>query len=420
MPGRGKGNSALNSTRSSATASRRRRRLAIIVSHPIQHFVPLYRALAATEDIDLRVFFASRIGSERYFDVQMQTEISWAMDMLGGYDHTFMPGAAAITGVSFWSINSPSLTQALDVYDPDAVMVYGYAQVNALRAMFWARRRGRGVIMISDAELRRRRLLSVRLAKEAIVRYLFRQIDAFLSVGDHNEDYYRYYGAAQEAIFRSPFTVDESALGAADANRSTIRANLRRSLNLSEDDIVALFVGKLTAGKRPGDIVAAVRSLHDRCESTPFVVFAGSGEMLDELKEQVAPIAERVHFAGFVNVDRLPDYYVAADILVHSSEVDNHPLVCSEAASVGLPMVLSDRLGVIGATDIARQGENAIVYPVGDVEALADALRTLMQDGALRAEMGEASRRIYRELDINCSVAGVRAALTYATWAAHR
>jgi hypothetical protein len=46
-------------------------RLAIVIYHPIQHFVPFYRAIAKERSIELKVFFCSRIGSETYHDPEM-------------------------------------------------------------------------------------------------------------------------------------------------------------------------------------------------------------------------------------------------------------------------------------------------------------------------------------------------------------
>ena len=43
-------------------------RLAIVVTHPIQHFVPFYRALAADPGIDLHVLYGAPIGVKSYFD----------------------------------------------------------------------------------------------------------------------------------------------------------------------------------------------------------------------------------------------------------------------------------------------------------------------------------------------------------------
>ena len=70
-----------------------RARLAIVVSHPIQHFVHLYRALAARDDLTVKVFYGSRMGLAAYHDREMAAVIKWAGDMESGYDHEFLPGA---------------------------------------------------------------------------------------------------------------------------------------------------------------------------------------------------------------------------------------------------------------------------------------------------------------------------------------
>ncbi len=386
------------------------RRLAIVASHPIQHFVPLYAALAATPDIELKVFFVSRIGLERYFDDEMLTEITWKMDLLAGYDHEFLPGAEAIKTIDFKSIDSLGLGAALDRFDPQAVMVYGYAQRIAHRAMGWARRRGRSVLMISDSELLRTRGGLVARVKAALIPLIYRRVDAFLSVGDRNEDYYRHYGVPQDRIFRSPFTIDETGFKAAAARRDEARAALRAELGLASDAVIALFVGKLSERKRPGDLLEAVARLKAQGVDV-HAVFAGNGALAESLAADAKRIDAPAHFLGFINVDRLPSLYVAADMLVHPSMADPHPLVCSESACVGLPVILSDRIGAEGPTDIARAGENAVVFPVGDVEALAAHIATLATDLAKRAAMGARARAIFDELDVERSIDGIRRAI---------
>jgi hypothetical protein len=47
---------------------RRVYKLAILNSHPIQYFVPLYRRLAAEPDLDVTVYFCSRVGLEEAYD----------------------------------------------------------------------------------------------------------------------------------------------------------------------------------------------------------------------------------------------------------------------------------------------------------------------------------------------------------------
>lgn len=395
----------------SQVSSAGRRRLAIVVSHPIQHFVPLYRALAATADIELRVFFASRIGLQSYYDPEMKTQIAWSMDMLSGYDHVFLPGADAITTVDFRSINSPGLAAALDAFGPDAVMIYGYAQANALRAIHWARRNRRNAMMISDSELRRPRTGLLGRIKAAMIPQIYARIDNFLSVGDCNEAYYRHYGVPADRIFRSPFTIDEERYRAQLTQKDAARAALRGELGLADDAILALFVGKLSPRKRPADLLAAVTRLRDAGGPLVHAVFAGNGEEMAAMQAAATRGGAPAHFLGFVNVDRLPSIYAGCDMLVHPSEADPHPLICSEAACLGLPMLLSDRIGAEGPTDIARAGDNALIFPVADVDALSARIAELAGDPAKRAHMSARSLAIFDELDVQRSIDGIRRAM---------
>lgn len=391
---------------------RERIRLAIVVSHPIQHFVSFYRALARHDDLNLHVLFGAPIGVKPYYDEEMRSKIAWNMDMLSGYSHEFLNPREGLS-VSFRSINSPKIGERLAAFGPDAVIVYGYSQMNALRALLWGRRNRVPIIMISDSERLQHRAGWKTTVKESLLPHLFRRCSAFLSVGDRNEEYYRHYGAQPVAIFRSPFTIDEDRFRAAASDRNALRHAAREELGIPDDATVLTFVGKLSPRKRPGDLVRALKILKERGQSQYHALFLGNGELFDQLSQEAIGAELPATFAGFVNVDRLPKLYAASDVLVHPSELDPHPLICSEAACMGLPMILSDLIGAVGTTDIAREGENAIVFECGDVASLADAVMSLGEDDRRRKAMASRSKEIFDELDMRCSVAGVEGALAY-------
>ncbi len=380
------------------------KRLAIIVTHPIQHFVPFYRALAADPGIELHVLYGAPIGVKAYFDKEMQSEISWNMDMLGGYSHEFLDEVPASGQSSVREPNSPEIGTRLKAFRPDVVLVYGHAQANVYRAIWWCRRNKVPLMTIGDSELLRERTTTTRLAKEIVVRQIFRRYSAFLSVGDRNADFYAYYGAPRDRIFRCPFTIDEATYRAAKADRPALRAEARQTYGIADDAIVALFVGKLSNRKRPIDLVEALAQTRGRKVTA---LFAGNGEQMEPAKARAAEAGVDARFAGFVNVDKLPALYAAADMLVHPSQADPHPLICSESACIGLPMLLSDRVGAAGPTDIARPGENALIFPCTDTAALAGLIDELSIDDARREAMSARSLEIFDELDIEASVAGV-------------
>jgi glycosyltransferase involved in cell wall biosynthesis len=86
-------------------------------------------------------------------------------------------------------------------------------------------------------------------------------------------------------------------------------------------------------------------------------------------------------------------------------------LICSEAACIGLPLILSDAIGSIGPTDIARPDENTLVFPCRDIAALSAAMERVGEDLALREMMAAKSRSIYDECDVSAAAQGVARAL---------
>ena len=385
-------------------------RLAVIVSHPVQHFVAFYQALAAHNEIELKVFYASRMGAEPYFDAEMQTEIAWNMDLLSGYEHVFLPEADRITSSAPLSVNNPSISGELDRFDPAVVLIYGYSQITMLRALWWCRRRKVPAMMIGDSAPQLSQNVLRRMAKKLVLPKLLSGFACFLTVGDRNEDFYRQHGIAGERLFRSPFTIDEARYRDARKDRQALRAKTRKVLGIPGSAVVALCVGKLSERKRVRDVIKAA----ERGGDTPVTfVLAGDGELMSELQALVAAKDLPVKFAGFVNVDELPGVYAGADMIVHPAEMDPHPLVMSEGACIGVPLIVSDRVGAIGPTDIARPGENTIVVPCGDIGALAQAVSRLSDDAELRAAMSNRSMEIFDQLDMRCSVGGAIRAIDY-------
>lgn len=84
--------------------------------------------------------------------------------------------------------------------------------------------------------------------------------------------------------------------------------------------------------------------------------------------------------------------YAASSMLEMSSHFEGQPMVMIEAMSCGLPVVTFDFK--CGPKDIIEDNRNGFLVPEGDVPALADAMKTLMRDEALRQRMGAEALKI--------------------------
>jgi glycosyltransferase involved in cell wall biosynthesis len=78
---------------------------------------------------------------------------------------------------------------------------------------------------------------------------------------------------------------------------------------------------------------------------------------------------------------------------------------------LGRPIIVSDHVGC--AQDLVRPGENGIVFPAGDVEALTAALREAFRDPERLAQWGRRSREIIQDYDYAHATAGLKEAMTY-------
>lgn len=375
-------------------------RLAIVVSHPIQHFCPLYREIACDRRVHLKVFFASNAGLEPYFDSAFGQTITWGRDATDGFDHEFLePAAATIEEAVAGADPRPGLTD----FAPDVVQVYGYSDQLARRTLFWCVHRRVASVMVSDSELVVPRSRVKRVAKRVLLPLVLRLPVGVLTIGDENERYFRRYGVKPERVHRSPIPIDSPGLDEVLAARASVRAAERAAWQIGEDDVVLLAVGKSIPRKRHEDIVEAVSLLSASVKRRTVVVLAGGGDTTETLRTRAAAQGVRLLALGFLPVPSLFRAYVGSDILVHPSEADPHPLAIAEAVYCGLPVIVSDRVGSWGPTDDVQSGVNGVRHPVGDIAALAHLIEAWILNPVERTEVGAGSTRIGRARTLSVS-----------------
>lgn len=367
-------------------------RLAIVVSHPIQHFCPLYRGIAADGQLQLKVFFASAAGKNTYYDPAFDRQVGWGTGITDGFDHEYLPDFESYDLTA--QRGHPDLAARLADFEPDIVQVYGYGPL-ARNALLWALRTRRPSLMFGDSELLHPRSRRARVAKAVALPVVFRLVTGFITIGEENERYYRHYGVSPDRLWRSPIPIDSPLLDSALEDRDRTRGKVRESWALAESDIALLAVGKSIARKKHDHLLRAMATMPATLRERTVAVFAGGGPESDALAELGRQLGVRIILAGFLSIPELISAYLAADVLVHPSAVDPHPLAIAEGVYTALPVVLSDRVGSWGPTDDVRPC-NGLRYRYGDVEGLGQHLAALVGDDALRGRLAAASARIGR------------------------
>jgi glycosyltransferase involved in cell wall biosynthesis len=383
-------------------------RLAVVASHPVQYQAPWYRALAAR--VDLHVFFAHRIQPADHARSGFGVPFEWDTPVLDGYSHSWLENVSARPGVeTFRGCDTPGIAGLLAGGRFDAVAVNGWQVLSYWQAARAARRARIIAIVRGDSQLVTPRSALHRSAKRVFYPRLLKAFDAYLAVGERNEQYYRHYGAPASRIFRSPHCVDNDFFArAAEAARQP-SGRARAELGLARDAIVFTFVGKLIDKKRPLDFLAALDAAR-AAEPRVVGLIVGDGPLRNvvdmHIKRQETPCTT----VGFMNQRRLATAYAASDALVLPSDGrETWGLVVNEAMATGLPAVVSDQAGC--APDLIADGVTGYSFPCGDVAALADRMRRLAGAPELRAEMRTAVRRHIDGYSPTVAAAGVVSAM---------
>jgi UDP-glucose:(heptosyl)LPS alpha-1,3-glucosyltransferase len=168
------------------------------------------------------------------------------------------------------------------------------------------------------------------------------------------------------------------------------RDEIRARYGIRSDDFVVLFVGMNFGPKGLGRLMEGFAELRRRepGRSAKLLVVGRGPVPVFERKARDLGVGGDVIFAG-PQSQGIERYYSAADAFALLSEFDTFGMVVLEAMAAGLPVVISDRMGV---RDIVSDGVNGFVVPVdGATEACADRLTQLLQVGT-RASMAEAAR----------------------------
>ena len=391
-------------------------RLAIVSTHPIQYYAPIFQLLARSARLQSRVFFTfSQTAAGPIADQGFGRTIVWDLPLLDGYDHEFVPNIARNPGTDhFWGLRNPQLIRAIETWGATAVLVFGWNSASHLQALLHFKGRV-PVLFRGDSTLLDRGTAWRRAARRLFLTWVYRHIDVAIAVGENNRDYFRWCGMPAGRIAFAPHAIDTKRFADPDGTHDVQAALWRTQLKIPASARVILFAGKLIGKKAPELLLEAFF----RCPSSAHLVFVGSGALEPELRRR-AQGRDSVHFLPFQNQQLMPAVYRLGDVFVLPSRGPGETwgLALNEAMASGRPVIASSKVG--GARDLVIAQRTGWMFESGDVQALAAVLAVACEcDQATLAVLGQAARERSSHWSIEAAAAGIeQAALQFETRAA--
>ena len=209
------------------------------------------------------------------------------------------------------------------------------------------------------------------------VRFLS-QLDAIIAYSNRGAQQYRQLGLRPDQIFVAP-----NAVAPPPNSPPSVRASIPAA------QATVLFVGRMQARKRLGDLLEACAGLPQNIQ--PKLLIVGDGSARDAFEQIAQNIYPQAQFLGARHGDELTAIFRKADLFVLPG---TGGLAVQEAMSHGLPVIVAEGDGT--QNDLVRPGNGWLVHP-GNVIALRRALQHALDDLPQLRRMGQESYRIVKE-----------------------
>ena len=178
---------------------------------------------------------------------------------------------------------------------------------------------------------------------------------------------------------------------------NSVNPSFMRKRYIGEREKYVVMVARFHPNKNHALVMEAFKEATDKDHRDYSLVFYGDGQGRAGLQRLAVSlgIEDRVIFAG--NVTHVAEHIEKAMMFILASDHEGMPNSLIEAMSLGLACISTD-CTCGGPKALIKNGENGILVPVGDKEAIASSIRRLIEDGEFREKLGKNATRLQEKL----------------------
>ena len=376
-----------------------KKRLAIVCTHPIQYYAPFFKKLSERKVIDIKVFYTwGQAASGIHYDHGFDKHIKWDLPLLEGYEFEFLQNTSAKPGINhFKGISNIDITEKIKLYNPSAILIYGWAFQSHLYALRHFSKRI-PIFFRGDSTLLDEEMGIKQLARKLFLTWVYKHVNVAFYVGKANYQYYIKFGLQEKQLVFAPHAIENERFFQYRSTPQNDDLSLRSQLSVGTEEFVFLFSGKLEDKKNP-DLLMRV-FMRAGFPNTCHLVFTGSGILKKELITKSSH-CKNIHFLDFQNQTMMPAVYRMGNVYVLPSQGPGETwgLAVNEAMASGRPVIVSDKCGC--ALDLVEDGINGYIFRSNDENDLLQKMLKIYNERAGISRMGDASSKIIQQYSID-------------------
>lgn len=171
---------------------------------------------------------------------------------------------------------------------------------------------------------------------------------------------------------------------------SSLKAQIKDSLQIPKKDVTFIFVGRLVADKGINELILAFRKILAKVQKVSLLLVGPFEQDLDPISPSSVKEIEtnpKIFTTGY-QID-VRKFFAISDVLVFPSYREGFPNVVMQAGAMGIPSIVSN---INGCNEIIEEGVNGCIIPVKDEEALYNSMYKILLDSKLRKKLASNSR----------------------------
>lgn len=160
---------------------------------------------------------------------------------------------------------------------------------------------------------------------------------------------------------------------------------LKGELGIVDNDFVFIFIGRMVGDKGVNELVQAFHKNYNGINTVKLLLLGALEPDLDPLStDTMVTLSTSINIVSVGYKNDIRPYLAISNALVFPSYREGFPNVVMQAGAMGLPAIVSD---INGCNEIIVDGENGIIIPVKNVEAICVAMNKLVSDESFRSRL---------------------------------
>lgn len=339
-------------------------RLAVLLTHPIQYFAPVFRELAQQPNLQLKVFFGCNHGIIPTEDPNFGVVFKWDCEPTKGFEHQFLSTDALKVLKSFQGIKlAMKAAVAISRFSPDAVLIFSYSPAFITASTLLLSLSGHKLMLRAETtdQASTRSYIKDKI-RQLILTLYYRQFVHFFPIGTNSINHYRRMGIDDSRLTQVNYAIDVDFFQKQVDFWLQQRESLRKNADIKSEDHVLMYCGKMFSVKNPLLIADALAMLSTEEKEKTWLIAVGDGELREEFEKKAkVQLGDKAIFVGFQNQSELGQYYAMSDTLILPSQTgETWGLVVNEALQFGLKVIVSDKVG--SGRDLIMDTDNGWIF----------------------------------------------------------